>query len=1168
MAASRITTSSTGWKHHTVQPKSSAKSRRSAADSNGGLDIFLQTLSDSGTVQLLERGEASTGGVRRGAPASALTLDVTAQEGEQLILMAQHASGAITFHVGNEVGGGRRGAGKSRRSLQFSIVTNSATLGQSARRGFLDKLLKTFLFKVVSKIAGKVADFVLETLSARWEKHAWSKPTHPQLGWVAVSKAGLATDQPVLASAVVAQISTDPSKRNLLFIHGTFSSTEGAFRHLASTQGAGGQDFFARMSAIYEDRIFGFNHFTLSEAPEENALRLLDGLPTQGATFDVITHSRGALVLRTLTELGAQLGPKASRFRIGKVVFIAATNDGTTLANPDRWKAITTWYANIMEVFPDNPFTTFASFLGEALGWMAQHVAGALPGLAAMDPNGPTIKTLQAGSTIPANSYLSLSSNFEPDQWLARMADAGVDAFYASANDLVVQTDSGWRVDPGGATAITGQQIGCFGPGGNIIAQPGDAVHHINFFSHGSTVDFLVNALLGAPLGLPALDPATVLPFRGARRGGTVTVPLPVREKPVPSIQPSIDLRPETNGTLPIGKPLPPADEMFSLFVLSTSPDEEKPDSRSMVASFRNARVVVDYQSRGGDVGGRWQKIIGYHERIKNYIDGIGEANSLPSNGEMIEFGKALFEALFPGDVRRLYDAARAELGRRRLNISLTSMVPWIADKPWEFAYDPTRHTYICAEEVNLVRNVLTAVPADALQPHNRMLRILVVAAQPVGLTPLSVDDEIEVIHRAFRFLEERGLAQVEVIRAASPADLHRRLEQADFADDEIDILHFIGHGAYDRETRRGLLFFEDGNGAVQELDAETLRQIVCRRRIRLVFLNACETGVGYAGAGRSNSVQNLNFTNGIAPSLVAGGVPAVVANQYKVLDVSATGFAENFYLMLARGRSIGVAAREARIASKYLISGESIDWAVPVLFARNPDDVLTTNKEVSIPTTDQSAAGKANVVRGSRRSSLRRTRVGIWDVNRILPNLEKMTQRLNECQSGYLFQGIDTSAPIGSWRAVRRKGHSIGYLNADEIVKRFAKLPAATGVDQLLCVTDLPLEGGGWQNLYGYYDYESKIGCFSLAGIVEEIFDAGLSLEKAIANGLVSGLSGITHHRSGSKHCPAYFNAEREVKLIAGKLTFCKACAKRLRDNPSLNEEKKQSLTNLLSAY
>src|SRR5437588_345653 len=59
-----------------------------------------------------------------------------------------------------------------------------------------------------------------------------------------------------------------PGKRNLLLIHGTFSNAASAFAGLAQT------DFFTRMAPLYEDRIYAFNHFTVSKAPRANVEQL------------------------------------------------------------------------------------------------------------------------------------------------------------------------------------------------------------------------------------------------------------------------------------------------------------------------------------------------------------------------------------------------------------------------------------------------------------------------------------------------------------------------------------------------------------------------------------------------------------------------------------------------------------------------------------------------------------------------------------------------------------------------------------------------------------------------------------------------------------------------------------------------------------------------------
>jgi CHAT domain len=178
---------------------------------------------------------------------------------------------------------------------------------------------------------------------------------------------------------------------------------------------------------------------------------------------------------------------------------------------------------------------------------------------------------------------------------------------------------------------------------------------------------------------------------------------------------------------------------------------------------------------------------------------------------------------------------------------------------------------------------------------------------------------------------------------------------------------------------------------------------------------NACETGTGFSGA--------LDFASGVAPALVAAGVPAVVANQFPVLDPSATAFARHFYWSLAHGRSIGDAAREARVAVNYLIAGEAIDWAVPVVFARNPYESLVIAPASA--STASTADAVRNAVRQTRRRGARRQgfAVAVWDVNHVVPGLEALIGRMNVLQDYVRFDLADITAPIGTWRRLRTVG-------------------------------------------------------------------------------------------------------------------------------------------------
>ncbi len=94
-------------------------------------------------------------------------------------------------------------------------------------------------------------------------------------------------ENPLPEKAPALEVLTD--KPGLIFIHGTGSHTLGGFGQLPGTQS------WQKLSAQFEDRMFGFEHHTFSESPIDNALALARVLPDK-ARFSIVTHSRGGLV--------------------------------------------------------------------------------------------------------------------------------------------------------------------------------------------------------------------------------------------------------------------------------------------------------------------------------------------------------------------------------------------------------------------------------------------------------------------------------------------------------------------------------------------------------------------------------------------------------------------------------------------------------------------------------------------------------------------------------------------------------------------------------------------------------------------------------------------------------------------------------------------------------
>jgi CHAT domain-containing protein len=245
---------------------------------------------------------------------------------------------------------------------------------------------------------------------------------------------------------------TGPARRALLLVHGTFSKT-------ASPVDGFGGDFMTWAKQHYRD-VLGFDHWTLSKSPEENASQLADELRRFDAdllhngSLDIISHSRGGLVARAFCEL---LGHADA---VRNLIFLGTPNCGTDLANPKNWATFADLLVNMTGV-------DGAELFGRLAGLLAQLVAGGVlgdvPGLHAQSPEA----AMEAGSFLnrlqnPATNRGSvrhgvICSEFEPMalvpnlKKLAKAAaasslDASVDALFASANDLVVNTAYAWGI--------------------------------------------------------------------------------------------------------------------------------------------------------------------------------------------------------------------------------------------------------------------------------------------------------------------------------------------------------------------------------------------------------------------------------------------------------------------------------------------------------------------------------------------------------------------------------------------------------------------------------------------------------------------------------------------------------------------------------------------------
>jgi hypothetical protein len=225
--------------------------------------------------------------------------------------------------------------------------------------------------------------------------------------------------------------------RALLMVHGTFSRTHLAFGRLPRA-------YVESLHRLYGGRVFAFDHFTLSHDPRENVRWFLSQVPeAAGLTIDIVSHSRGGLVSRLLSEKQGEFSVGARRLRVGKVVFVGAPSAGTALADPEHIGTVLDVFTNLLNIIPDNGIVEVLTMIVEVAKQVAIGALGGLAGLQSMRPNGEFTTWMNAGTRSGETQYFAVASNVTPaEPGLRHLAlSRGLNRILQGAHDFVVPTE-------------------------------------------------------------------------------------------------------------------------------------------------------------------------------------------------------------------------------------------------------------------------------------------------------------------------------------------------------------------------------------------------------------------------------------------------------------------------------------------------------------------------------------------------------------------------------------------------------------------------------------------------------------------------------------------------------------------------------------------------------
>lgn len=266
---------------------------------------------------------------------------------------------------------------------------------------------------------------------------------------------------------------------------------------------------------------------------------------------------------------------------------------------------------------------------------------------------------------------------------------------------------------------------------------------------------------------------------------------------------------------------------------------------------------------------------------------------------------------------------------------------------PWELLHDGRAFLFHGKSPVRVRRRLPNRHPQQ-IRLARLPIRILLVSPRPEDKRTSYLDHRISA-RPLVEALESLGeLAKLSILTPPTFPALEEALTKAAKAGEPFDVVHFDGHGIYDRRLGLGGFCFEDPNDvqllerrAMELVNAERMAGVIRDQRIPLVFLEACVTAKVEGDAMAS-----------VAAKLLVEGVTSVVAMSHTVLVETARRFVKAFYGEITRGRRVGAAMLAGQrelyddsYRGKLMGAGELRlqDWFVPVLYQEEQDPQLVS---------------------------------------------------------------------------------------------------------------------------------------------------------------------------------------------------------------------------------
>lgn len=280
---------------------------------------------------------------------------------------------------------------------------------------------------------------------------------------------------------------------------------------------------------------------------------------------------------------------------------------------------------------------------------------------------------------------------------------------------------------------------------------------------------------------------------------------------------------------------------------------------------------------------------------------------------ELKKIGQLLYDELLTKQVKD-------KLSKFREANLILSIDEQLVMLPWELLYDG--ELFLCLK-FNLGRSIRTS--QIEYEPHYRgttsNLKMLILS-NPLG--------DLEFAHKEGISIRNQLDKKRDTIHVAlKSSDIDTAYVKKNLRD--YDIVHFAGHCEYNlKDPMDSGWVLRDGRLTCREI----LSMAQTAPLPNIVFSNACQS----ADVAK-DLIESEEKIYGLANAFLLSGVRHYIGTFWKIPDEASLTFAEEFYLRLIAGHSVGEAIRQARseLIKKYGI--DSIIWASYLVYG---DPTLT----------------------------------------------------------------------------------------------------------------------------------------------------------------------------------------------------------------------------------